>query len=46
MEEMQKIHQKTTEAIDKIENAESDEEASVQFKELIKMIRSKTFKNS
>ena len=38
------MQQKTNEAIDKIANIESDEEASAQFQGLIKMIRPKKLK--
>ena len=40
MNEMQKMQTKTNEVIEKITNVESDEEASEQFKGLIKMIKS------
>ena len=43
MVEIQKIQSKTTEAIAKISNSESDEKVTKQFQGLIKMIRSKTF---
>ena len=46
MSEMQKMQQKTIEAIDKIENAESNEEPSMRSKGLLKMIRSKGVKNN
>ena len=39
------MQQKTNEAMHKIANAESDEEACARFNRLIKMIKPKSFKD-